>query len=248
MLDAIFDFIGAAIFYTIAAPFWLAWKLLRFLFAAVQKTNAEHRREVDIEPTVEAWGAKRRAQLDALTDQVPKNPPERMRAVFALNEFKVSEYKDVRVKRLFGDDDFESVLSALETQYSADMILEMNETERAIIRKHQLEDIVLEDVPLYSERELTEHRAQHEVEVEAATDPYLKIVRGQVNAQVEDNLKHKRLKTRVGDFLVSPYIRAFDTHREAQLHLNKLKTEYLPKIRELIEQYRDLNESQTLEF
>jgi len=88
----------------------------------------------------------------------------------------------------------------------------MSETERAIIKQHEPDDIVLEETPAYTEHQLWETKSRYDEEVEGTKDLLGKKVREQVN--VLDLMKSERRKTRVGDLLVSPFSRAFDSPDE----------------------------------
>lgn len=187
-------------------------------------------------------------QLAALRAAVPPNPPERMRATIQLNEYKVPRIEERRVPRFGSEDDFTYVEVGEDFKFSVDMILEMSETERALIRQHELDDIVLEDVPKYTADELAALARQDDQRVRATKDMILEQVQKNVNELSTEHRKSERRITRVGDLLVAPFTREFDSPHQAKQHAETLKTKFLPEVRKLLDGHTGHKQSETLEF
>jgi hypothetical protein len=204
-----------------------------------------------VPPENEKENARRLArekQLTALRSAVPPGPPERMRATIQINELRLPQFKQERVRHLIGEDSFVHVETGELTNYAVDMILQMTEMERAMIKQHQLDDIVLEDVPLFTEDELAGARIDDRARVDAAKDPLHKALEKQMVEMADEMKKHERRKTRIGDLLVSPFSRIFDAPHDANEYARKLKTEFLPKTRQLLDRYREYKQTETIEF
>ena len=171
-----------------------------------------------------------------------------MRATIQINELKHPRMKQERIRHLVGEDSFVRTEAGEITKYAVDMILQMTETERATIKQHQLDDIVLEDVPLFTQDELASARIDDRARVDAAKDPLHKAVEKQMLEMTDEMKKHERRKTRIGDLLVSPFSRIFDAPHDANEYARKLKTEFLPKTRQLLDRSRDYKQTETIEF
>jgi hypothetical protein len=191
---------------------------------------------------------ERDAQLRALRDLVPSAPPERMRATIQLNQFRQGRTGRKKVSHLLGDDSFVYVETGEDTKYSVDMILELPESERALIKQYELDDIVLEDIAAHSDDYLLRHRVESDEEAEARSDPLRKEISKQINTNVQSLLKAERRITRIGDLVVSPYSRVFDSPHEANDYAAKLKTKFLPELRKLLDRHREHKPTETLEF
>jgi hypothetical protein len=156
------EFFIKAIFWMMVGPFWLGWKLLVLIWQYILKPRIERsNRESAVEQTSrELQGAKQKSrdearakQLEALKATVPSGPPERMRATIQINEYKQARMESQRVPRLIGEDSYVYVEVGEDFRFSVDMILEISETERAIIKEHELYDIELENTPLFTAEE-----------------------------------------------------------------------------------------------
>jgi hypothetical protein len=128
------------------------------------------------------------------------------------------------------------------------MILEMSETERATIKEHQLNDILLEETPVYTEKQLLKTQAEFDEEVRATKDLILQQITADANKFRLARMKEDRTKTRIGDLLVSPFSRSSDTPHKAKEYADKLKTKFLPEIRKLLDTYSGHKQTETLEF
>ena len=105
-------------------------------------------------PKQKARDEARAKQLAALKAAVPPGPTERMRATIQLNEYKKPRHERKRIYRLIGEHNYIYHEVGEDTCFSVDMILEMSETERATIKQHELNDIVLEETATYTEEEI----------------------------------------------------------------------------------------------
>jgi hypothetical protein len=258
-MDDTLDFFFTAIFWMLAAPFYAAFYILKFgwqfilkpIFATLENKSADkarHKAAADRAPAAKRRDEVRAEQLAALAAAVPPGVPERMRATIHLNEFRTPCTEQQRSPHLFGEDSFTSVEVGEYIAYAVDMILEMSETERGIIQQHRLDDIILEDTPLYTDVELRKKKYEYQDEVDATKDLMLKEVKRHSTAMTVELLKDHRMQTRVGDLLVSPFVRTFPNPHEAKQYADKLKTKILPGVRELIDSYREHKQSETLEF
>lgn len=175
---------------------------------------------------------EREAQLKALAAAVPSTPLSSMRATVQTNTYKVA--------RAF--------------IYSVDMILELTETERAIIKEHELDDIVLEDVSLYSKEDLQRKESDIAKHHQAFEDAFTsdKMVREKLAEQMDTNtlamMKTARLKTTVGQLLASPYSRVFNSPHEANDYAQALKTKFLPEMKKIIDKHGAHKQTETLQF
>lgn len=247
------------IFYAFIAPFWLTWHAIRLTwkYIAVPLIEREHERtaSANVERQAAATEPARRARQDARTRQledlkaaVPLAPLERMRATIQLHEFKQPRVERVRTRRLIGEDTFTIAERGEDFKFAVDMILELTETERAIIKQYELDDVVLEDRPAFTEDQLVDIRVRDNEELKATKDLLLKEIKRQVMDQSQAMSKMERDKMRVGDLLVSPYSRVFDSPHDSKEFADKLKTKYLPAIRKLIDGHGIAKQSETLEF
>jgi len=244
-------------FWVMVGPFWLAWKLLVLIWQFILKPRIERsNRESAVQQTSreqedtkqKSRDEARAKQLEALKAAVPSGPPERMRATIQINEYKQVRMERQRIPRLIGEDNYVYVEVGEDFRFSVDMILEMSETERAIINEHELYDIELEQTPAYTAEQLRAFEAQYNDEIEATKDPVLKEVTKQTTQLTLAGLKGESIKTRVGDLLVVPFSCAFDSPHEAKTYAEKLKTKFLPEIRKLLDSYTAHKRSETLEF
>jgi hypothetical protein len=247
------------VFYLFIAPFWLAWKVLVLLWqfvikpanqALADRSAAKHQQSktAQLEDKQKAREAARAEQFAALRAAAPQAPPQRMRATIHINEIKEPITLQQRVTRLLAEDSWITVEIGEQTRHAVDMLLEMSETERGIIQQHQLENIIIEDTPAFTQRQIIQAEIQQDDDTAATKDLLLKEVKKVVNKDAVEKMKATRIQTRVGDYLVSPFTRVFDTPHEAKQYADQLKTKLLPSIKDLIESYREHMAQQTVEF
>ncbi len=202
------------------------------------------------------WGERnrksegeRQAQLTALHDAVPTSPARGMRATIHYNTFKIPVTETRFFEGLSAD-----AQTGLDTRYAVDMVLEFSEEERGIIQQHSLQTIVLDDKPRYSARELADLKRAEERRAESMGGRgELDLITKQIvkqNAPVVAAIAEvHRVKTVLGDFLVSPYTKTFDERHDAKLYGDKLERDILPNIKKLIESYRGhTDRPKTIEF
>lgn len=60
--------------------------------------------------------------------------------------------------------------------------------------------------------------------------------------------KETRTRIKLGDYLVFPFTKLFESPHEATQYANRLKTKILPSLRELIDSYKTQSSQQTIEF
>jgi len=253
------EFFYHALFWIVVGPFWLVWHAVRLSWQLIavpliehghdRAASAETDRQADVaEPARQTRQDERARQLDELKAAVPITPLERMRATIQLHEFKRPRLERVRITHIIGEDSFVYQERGEDTKFSVDMVLELTETERAIIKQYELDDIVLETLPAHTEAYLAEMRAMYDSEIDATRDMSVKEVRRLTMDQTLAQLKAERNITRVGDLLVSPYSRVTDSPHEAKQYADKLKTQFLPAVRKLIDSHGSAKQSETLEF
>lgn len=197
----------------------------------VQNTSSQDQGTLESEQV----NAVREKQIEALKAAVPKTPVKGMRATIQTNTFT-----DGRGRECF----------------TVDMILELTETERGIIKEYELYEILLEDVPLYSKEEL-EERAYKIAQLERDNERRLwrtkgGMIRDQVQLSAEEmafeHMKTARLETRIGDLLKTPYSRLFERAHQATEYSTLLKTKLLPRMKQLITGHAAHQKTETVEF
>jgi hypothetical protein len=246
------------IFYMMIAPFWLAWKIIQLLWGLykslkedIDQKSAQAQYGLESDAAVQAQKLRdeeREKQLAQLREAVPKTPLERMRATIRVNQIKVPRIERKRIGHLFTEDTFVDAVTGDDLRFAVDMILELTETDRAIIKQDELDDIVLENIPLYSEAEILRRQVADREEVKATKDLLMKEIKKNVTQDTPSLMKEARFITRVGDLVVSPYCRVFDSPHEAREFADKLKTKFLPEIRKLLDTYGSQKATETLEF
>lgn len=153
-----------------------------------------------------------------------------------------------KVARLFGPPKFEYVEIGEDSRYSVDMIITLSETDRAVIREHQLYGIVLQEEPMYTKHDIVARADELDEQAAAARHPVYKAIQESTNKTVVDRMRGDKRVTRVGDLLKQPFSRDFKNEHSATEYADKLKTIFLPRLKELIEKYRDHKRNDTLEF
>jgi hypothetical protein len=245
------------IFYALIAPFWLAWKVISLSWEFIVKPSIERSHEKSAvkqqeqqqeTPKQKARDEARAKQLDALKAAVPPGPPERMRATIQINEYKKARMEQQRISHLVGEHSFVYAEVGEDTCFSVDMILEMTETERAIIKQHELDDIVLDESATYSDMDIIEAKRRQHDELKGTKDPLLVQIKADVGKEVISDMQKDRTKTRVGDLIVAPFSRPFDSPHKAKEYADKLKTKFLPEVRKLLDGYSAHKQTETLEF
>ena len=247
------------VFWCLAGPFWLAWKAIvlvwQFIVKPLNQSLADRSaRKMEAKDAVskadkqKARDEARAKQLEALRAAAPQSPPERMRATIHINEFKIARMERQQVHRAIAEHSWINVEVGEDTRYAVDMLLEMSERERGIIQQHSLEDIVIEDTPAYTKREIIDVELAEHQRADATKDLLLKEISKVIGKDAVELMKAKRSQTRVGDYLVSPFTRVFSTPHEAKQYSDQLKTKLLPSIKDLLESYREHAARQTVEF
>lgn len=236
------------VFYLFIAPFWLAWKASvlawHFIFKPLNQSIADKKADSKQQALDDANQAARDArhatrqkQLDDLRASVPNSLPESLRATIQINPVVVVEREQRRIPRTFADDSILYVDGPERTKYAVDMILELSEAERAIIKEHSLQDYLLEDEPLYSPEELELRKQHHDGYAAAFKDPNVEELWNRHTEEMVALEKAARRQTKLGDYLVSPCSRFFENRIEANQYAEKLKTKTLPQIKSIIAAY-----------
>jgi len=211
-------------------PYFLFKWIYKYIYVPVDdRKEIENSRQAAADEKVQVNNQLELLALQ-LREAAPKTPVDRMRATILLNN---------------------PALPGGASRYSVDMMVELSEEERAIVYQHDIEFIEIENVARYSPDELARMRYEHQQEVDAISgvrQPTLKAITKVVMDDVNESQKKDRLRTSVGDLLVVPYRRLFDTAHEAKEHSDKLKTDLLPKIRKIIDGYRTYKAAETVEF
>jgi hypothetical protein len=247
------------LFWLIAWPFWLGWKVIvivwRYILKPLNQSLADRSaRKMEATDAVskadkqKARDEVRAKQLEALRAAAPQSPPERMRATIHINEFKIARMEIQQVHRAIAENSWINVEVGEDTRYAVDMLLEMSERERGIIQQHSLEDILIEDTPAYTKREIIDVELTGHERADATKDLLLKEITKGISKDAVELMKAERSQTRVGDYLVSPFTRVFPTPHEAKQYSDQLKTKLLPSVKDLIESYREHAAQQTVEF
>jgi hypothetical protein len=177
----------------------------------------------------------RQKQLDALRAAVPKTLPESLRATIQINAIVVAEREQRCIPRTFVDDSIIYVEGPERTKYAVDMILELSETERAVIKEHNLHEYLLEDEPLYSAEQLARIKREQDGYAAAFKNPSVAELWDKHTQVIIDTDRAARFQTKLGDYLVAPYTRVFENRVEANQYSEKLKTKLLPQIKSILE-------------
>ncbi len=178
------------------------------------------------------------AEVEVLREQMGSPPPERLQANVKVYEWK-EPYTDYQGKQT----------GSWTTRYYVDLFLMPSEEERAIIRKFGIDQILIEDRPRYSPEEIV----QWEAALKGTSDRIAAQIRGRADPSVlyEDipdrvnERRVQRIRTSLGEYFDFPHFRGFDTMHEAHTYASKLREEFLPKIRGLIEEYRTRRDEET---
>lgn len=184
------DFI-VLVFWFFAAPFWLAWKIIKLVWEYIAKPlnqkladDLAEKRAEELNRQCQDKEAERQKvrseQIAALRAAAPQSPPERMRATIHVNEVKIPRLQRKQVKHLVAEHSWITVEVGEDARWAVDMLLEMSETERGVVRQYQLEDVTIEDAPTFDKDALRKARVQESEEVSATKDMLLKEVKRQV--------------------------------------------------------------------
>ncbi len=106
------------------------------------------------------------------------------------------------------------------------LYLEASEEEKAIIKANELEEAVVEEIPVPNA--LADH--QREL-AEAKNDLHRKIIQD----VWDEHPEHRVRKRTLAEFMDSPWWQGFSTKMEANEYANKLKTKILPHIKQLLD-------------
>ena len=171
-----------------------------------------------------------------------------MRATIQLNEYKTPRTKQKRIKRMIGDNSLIFVDAGTETRFTVDMILELSEAERAIVSEHELYNIVLEEVRMYTEQDILERQREYREREDATKDEFLKQIQINADKSIIEGMRENTTKTKIGHLLNRPFSRDFGTPHEAKMYAEKLKTKFLPEVRKLLNSYGTHKQTETLDF
>jgi hypothetical protein len=245
------------VFYLFIAPFWLAWKASvlawRHIFKPLNQSIADKKadakqKELDDanQAARDARATARQKQLDALRAAAPKSLPENLRATIQINSVTVVESEQRRIPRTFANDSIVYIDGPEKTKYAVDMILELSETERAIIKEHNLQDYLLEDEPLYSPEDLARRAEFHQGYAASYKDPDMAEFLDQHTQEMMNLERAARRQTKLGDYLVVPYTRIWEDRIQANQYSEKLKTKILPQIKSILDVYKADSGPQTI--
>jgi len=205
----------------IMIPYFLFKWTYKYIYAPIDDARqTKHHQEYSTYIKEQALTAEQEL-VQRLRDAAPKAPPERMRATILIEDTTVN------------------------------MMVELSETERAIVYEHQLDFIELENVPLYSADEIARNKYQLKKDAEAVSvraQPALKAISEAIVNDVETLQKSERRITTIGDLLIVPYSRMFESVYAAKQHSDVLKQKHLPKLKQIIEQFADYRPAETVEF
>jgi hypothetical protein len=131
--------------------------------------------------------------------------------------------------------------------------LKLSEEERAIILTHRLHEIPLEDEPFYTDEDIRRFQAErvgglpHGNSQRAFTD---RAIAEGMTEDVIAGMRTERRLTTIADYLKETgFMKHFNTPYEVSAYANKLKTEILPKIKNMIDSHRHgTSTSETIEF
>ena len=191
---------------------------------------------------------ERDGQFATLKAALPTTPPERMRATIHVNTIRTVTLlpphpgtRDVEVAELF--------------RYAVDMILELPERDRALIKGEDLEEVKIEQIAAYSEDQIFKIYAERELMERRLTGTgrmedhvALATMKALPECSLESYQTEKRDVT-LGEYLRVPYSQIFNTKPEANDYADRLRTLILPSVRTMLEKVESRSSmSGTIEF
>jgi hypothetical protein len=235
-------------FWTVALPFVIVWKIGKLIFflisdrrldRQVQKADAERlQRSNETETHVTSLRSEQLEKIDSqLAALVPKTPANKLRATFHQGSIKVPR---IIVRWDWTHRQFLSeITSDIRTKYVVCVQTDLTETDRAVVSKHQLDEIELDSEPYYTADEIDQLRKY--MEISKQEFPH------EAPAVYGPEMKRQRSIT-VGDFTHGVLHHESESAHEANLYAAKVKTKLLPAIKELIQQYSESHMSETVEI
>jgi hypothetical protein len=229
--------------------FWIIipFRIIRAIIRSANASSFERQQEALRKKLAESE-EKRIKELDTeLFAQVPKAPVERMRATIQLEKSWQLETTTAYDGHL-GAGVAETGEKRL--RYSVGMVLEFSELERAVIKQHNIDLIEISNERLYDDLALARIKEDQDKETKALGPPVTleKALVIQDIKNFQEHAKQERLVTIVGDLLVVPYRRYFNSDHEAKLFSDGLKTKLLPEVRKLIDSYMNFKPVETVQF
>jgi len=198
------------------------------------------RRQAQMKPHEDA----RAEQLSDLQAALPPTPPERMRATIRVNPMTVYTTLPTRDHR--GTEEVDVI------RHAVDMILELSERDRATILQYQLDQVVFEKVPAYRNDQILTILEDFDKEYNSysSTSSSGLLSRAMMDRRRRDYKSYaaETKETILADYMKVPYTRIFETLPEANDYSDKLKTELLPKVKDLLDRNVDRKSTQTVEF
>jgi hypothetical protein len=125
--------------------------------------------------------------------------------------------------------------------------LQLSEAERGTILAYQIQLLSLEDRPKWTFDELERLAHQQENFIKTTKTETMRTYYQSQLPSFQEREK-ERVKVEITEYMISPYIRRFESITEAHDYAEKLKTEILPTLKDLIEKYRDRKSVETLEL
>lgn len=238
VIEAIADFV-------IGGPIRLIIKLFKFGKDQLSEQRVEQiiaANEAQTQSQSLARKLHRDQQLETLNSAVPATPPQRMRATIQVNQYTVPRYDARKVLGKYVD-----IEAGDSNRYSVDMILELTEAERGLIKEYQLADIVLEKHLRYDEEDLARLAQIYEHMVEGSDDYTKDFFREDTQKSINE-ARTETIYVRIVDLLAHPFSREFKTAHQAKLYADSLKTKVLPELRKLLDSYADHKPTDTIEF
>lgn len=133
------------------------------------------------------------------------------------------------------------------TLYKVYLYLVPSEEERAVILKYKVSELMFDDEPEYSPRQIKE-AAQKLMEAAERHDQRMLAVASQKEmttlqeevAYWERELEHRKyskIGTRLEEYFDNPFVRAFEHPQDAQAYIDRLQETTLPRIKAYIQDY-----------
>lgn len=134
--------------------------------------------------------------------------------------------------------------------YTVTTVLELTEEERAIIKRYDLSQELLDDYPEFTEREVQAARQSSDSRNEnlRLKDEVARQIAQQISQDASEMMRARRIETTVSALLEVPFKRRFNHAAKAALYSQRMKTKILPDLSKLVKQFTNISPSETLEF
>jgi hypothetical protein len=148
-------------------------------------------------------------------------------------------------RRSFGRSETKYVKIGEDITYKVGLVLDLTEEERSTVLEYGLGQIELENFATYTAEEIAQHDRDAQARVDAIGGSSQRAYNSRAISKQTNDIVHEwhakdRTIIRVADFFTNPYVRQFKTHYEAVTYARRLKSQLLPRLRQLMEEVRSV--------